>query len=294
MATNKLEEALKNNKFAITAEIAPPKGIDFSRIIDIAEDLYKRVDAINVTDFQSASVKATSLGLCIELALRGIQPILQMTGRDRNRIAIQGELLSAAHFGIENILALTGDHPSSGDNPEAKAVFELDAITILQTARTLMEGTDLAGNKLTGPNPDYFLGAVVSPVFNPIEVQLIQMKKKIKAGAQFFQTQAVFDIDVVKQFKELTKDFNTKILIGIIPLKSPGMARYMNRSVPGIDVPEELIQELENAENKEEKGIEIAANFVKELYEQKLCDGVHIMAIGAEQNVIKILDKAGL
>lgn len=291
---SKLQKTLENNQFAITAELAPPKGIDFTRIINIAEDLKDRVDAVNVTDFQSASVKASSLALCIDLAQRGLQPILQMTGRDRNRIAIQGELLSAAHFNIENILALTGDHPSSGDNPEAKAVFELDAVSILQTAETLMKGTDLAGNPLVGPCPEFFLGAATSPVFNPIEVQLIQMRKKIQAGAKFFQTQAVFDLDVVREFKELTKDMDTKILVGVIPLKSPGMARYMNRSVPGIDVPEYLIKKLEEVENKEEEGIKIAADFIRALYDEKLCDGVHIMAIGAEQNVLKILDQAGL
>lgn len=291
---SKLENTLEHNGFALTAELAPPKGIDFSRIISIAEELKDRVDSVNVTDFQSASVKASSLGLCIELAQKGLQPILQMTGRDRNRIAIQGELLTAAHFGISNILALTGDHPSSGDNPEAKAVFELDAIGILQTAETLMKGTDLAGNELVGPAPSYYLGAATSPVFNPIEVQLIQMRKKIKAGAQFFQTQAVFDIETVKRFKEQTEEMKTNILIGVIPLKSPGMARYMNRSVPGIEVPDHLIELMERSQNKEQDGINLAADFIRELYDQKLCEGVHIMAIGAEQNVIKILDKAGL
>ncbi len=294
MINSKLETALNNNKFAITAELAPPKGTDFSRILGIAQELFQYVDAVNVTDFQSASVKATSLALCIELANRGIQPVLQITGRDRNRIAIQGELLSAAHFGIQNILCLTGDHPTSGDNPEAKPVFELDAIGILKTAETLMKGIDLGRNELSPPFPQFYCGAVTSPEYSPIELELIQMKKKIKMGAKFFQTQGVFDIKTVEDFSNQTKDMNTNILIGIIPLKSPGMARFMNRKVPGIEVPDNLIHLLEKSSNKTEEGIKIAADFIMELKDRKICNGVHIMAIGAEDNVLKILDKAGL
>ncbi len=291
---SRLQQTLDEGSFAVSAEIAPPKGFDFSHPLEVAKRLWGHVDALNVTDFQSASVKASSLALCIDLIQNGIQPVLQMTGRDRNRIAIQGELLSAAHFGIQNILALTGDHPKTGDNPQAKPVFELDAIGILQTAETLIEGKDLGGNELLGQSPEFFLGAVVSPVFDPIEVQLIQMRKKIRCGARFFQTQGIFSLDVARRFKEQTEGYNTKILYGIIPLRSPGMARFMNRKIPGIEVPNDLIETLEKSENKEQDGIKIAAELISKLKEEKLCDGVHIMAIGAEGNVEKILKEAGL
>lgn len=287
----KLEQVLNNNGFAYTAELAPPKGIDYTKILNIAKILEGKVDAVNVTDFQSASVKATSLSLCIELLNIGLEPVLQLTGRDRNRIAIQGELLSAAHFGIKNILALTGDHTTTGDNKAAKPVFEFSSIEILQTAETLMDGKDLGGNDLTKPFPSFYLGAVTTPIFNPINLQLIQMKKKIKAGAKFFQTQAIFDIEDARTFCKKTKNLDTKILYGIIPLKSPGMARFMNRSIPGIKVPDTLIERLEKSDNKELEGIKIASELIQQLKDENLCNGVHIMAIGSEQNVVKIIDR---
>ena len=256
-----------------------------------------RVDAVNVTDFQSAAVKASSLGMCIELLKLGLQPVLQMTGRDRNRIAIQGEMLSAGHFGVHNLLALTGDHTTVGDNPEAKPVFELDSVGILQVAEVLMGGHDLAGNDLQGA-PEFFLGASVTPVFDPVEVQLIRMRKKIKAGAKFFQTQAVYSVDVMRKFKEETKDMDAYVLAGIVPLKSAGMARFMTNNVPGIEVPQELIDRLNKAKeegrSQADEGIKIAGEFIADLKKEGLCDGVHIMAIGAEENVPRILEAAGL
>ncbi len=294
MPDSKLKKTLDNHNFAITAEIAPPKGTDFKRQIKVAKRLMDRIDAFNVTDFQSASVKASSLGLCIELIRNKIQPVLQITGRDRNRIAVQGELLTASHFGIENILCLTGDHPSHGDNPEAKPVFELESVSLLNTARSLENGVDLGNNQLDKPYPEFYLGAVTSPVYTPLEVQLIQMVKKIKAGAQFFQTQAVFDIDTVRSFIDRTSQMNTNILIGVVPLKSAGMARFMNREIPGIKVPENLIKILENSNNPVEDGIKIASDFIIQLKDENLCQGVHIMAIGAEENIEKILNEAKL
>ena len=288
-----LQQTLEAGKFAITAEMAPPKGTDFSHILEIADLLKGRVQGVNVTDYQSAAVKASSLAMCVELEKKGLESILQMTGRDRNRIAIQGEMLSAGHFGVKNMLALTGDHTTTGDNPEAKPVFEMDSVSILQTAEVLMSGQDLAGNELKGA-PDFYLGACVTPVFDPIEVQLIKMRNKIKAGAKFFQTQGVFDIEVMREFKELTKDMDCYVLAGIIPLKSAGMAKFMNRSVPGISVPDALIERLTEAEDKAAEGIRIAGEFVAQLKEEGVCDGAHIMAIGAEENVPKILDVAGL
>ncbi|TZE80711.1 methylenetetrahydrofolate reductase [Calorimonas adulescens] len=287
-----LAQKLESGGFAVTAEMAPPKGTDFSRFRQCARGVKGMVDAVNVTDFQSAVVRASSLGASVILVEEGLEPVMQITGRDRNRIAIQGELLSAAALGIKNVLALTGDHPSVGDHPQAKGVFEMDSVNILQTAVTLMSGKDLAGNALAG-TPQFFLGASVTPVYDPIELQVLKMKKKINAGAKFFQTQAVYDIELFKKFLEAARGIETKILVGVIPLKSPGMANYMNKNVPGIYVPEEIIERLRKSQDKVKEGLKIAAEFINEVVQQKLCDGVHIMAVGAEENVPELLEMCG-
>ena len=270
-----LRETLESGKFAVTTEMAPPKGTDLSHLIECAKPLVGRVHAANVTDFQSAVMRTTSLA--------------------RNRIAIQGEMLSAGVFGIKNMLALTGDHTVVGDHPQAKGVFDLDCIGILQTAETLMGGKDLVGNELKG-SPEFYLGASVTPEYAPIEIQLMKMQKKINAGAKFFQTQAVYDIEHMRKFRKLTKHMDCKVLAGIVPLKSPGMAKFMTANVPGIFVPDEQIERLRAAgkENWVSEGIKMAGEFIRQLKEEDLCDGVHIMAIGAEENVPAILDEAGL
>ncbi|CEN80292.1 methylenetetrahydrofolate reductase [Paraclostridium sordellii] len=290
-----LKEALESGKFAVTAEMAPPKGTDLSHLIKCARAVKGRVHAVNVTDFQSAVMRTTSLTTCKLLKDEGLEPVLQVTGRDRNRIAIQGELLSAGVFGIKNMLALTGDHTIVGDHPQAKPVFDLDCVGILKTAQKLSQGTDMVGNQLKGA-PKFYLGASVTPRYTPIEVQLLKMKKKINAGAEFFQTQAVYDIDTMRYFRSHTKDMNTKVLAGIIPLKSPRMAKFMNANVPGIYVPEELIDRLKSVgkENWVNEGIKIAGELIKQLKEEDLCDGIHIMAIGAEENIPAILDAANI
>lgn len=290
-----LRETLENGEFAVTAEMAPPKGIDFGHLIDCARMIKGRVHGVNVTDFQSAVLRATSLATCKVLKDEGLEPVLQITGRDRNRIGIQGEMISAGVFGIKNVLGLTGDHTTVGDHPDAKPVFDLDSVGILQAASTLMSGKDMSGNELYG-TPEFYLGACVTPKFDPLDVQILKMKKKIDAGAKFFQTQAVFDIETMRTFREKTKDMDAKVLAGIIPLKSAAMAKFMNNNVPGIYVPNEIIERMANTpkEDRVEEGIKIAGEFIKQLREEGLCDGVHIMAIGAEENVPKILDAAEL
>ena len=292
---SKLQEAFERGEFAVTAEMAPPKGTDLSHLIECAKLCVGRVHAANVTDFQSAVMRATSLATCKLLKDIGLEPVIQMTGRDRNRIAIEGEMLSAGVFGIPNLLALTGDHTSVGDHPQAKPVFDLDSVSILNTASTLNAGTDSVGLELQGKT-DFYLGACVTPEYDPIEVQLLKMQKKINAGAKFFQTQAVYDIEHMRKFRELTKDMDCKILAGIVPLKSPGMAKFMTANVPGIFVPDDQIERLKAAGkgNYVQEGIKMAGEFIRQLKEENLCDGVHIMAIGAEENVPKILDEAGL
>ncbi|AIS53132.1 5,10-methylene-tetrahydrofolate reductase subunit MetF [Thermoanaerobacter kivui] len=288
-----LEEKLKSGEFVVTAEMAPPKGIDMTHFKECAKAVKGRVAGVNVTDFQSAVVRVSSLGAAVILLEEGLEPIMQITGRDRNRIAIQGELLAAGALGIKNVLALTGDHPMFGDQPGAKPVYDCDSVNILMIASKLMEGQDWAGNQLNKA-PEFFLGASVTPLFDPLEAQIIKMKKKMQAGAKFFQTQAVYDIEVLRKFREATKDLNAKVLVGVIPLKSPGMANYMNKNVPGIHVPDALIERLKGAENKVKEGLKIAAEFINQVKEEKLCDGVHIMAIGAEENVPILLDMCNL
>jgi 5,10-methylenetetrahydrofolate reductase len=286
-----LSEALKSGKFVVTAEIGPPKGVDIKEMLEDAELLRGRIDAINVTDQQSSVMRLGSLATCRLLQERGLEPVFQMTCRDRNRLALQSDLLSASVFGIENVLSLTGDYVSLGDHPDAKPVFDLDSVSLLETAVLLQEGRDLAGKELKG-SPKFFLGAVVTPGANPLEPQIIKMEKKIKAGAQFFQTQAVYDPGQFEKFVKEIEEFGVPVLVGIVLLKSAGMARFMNRSVAGVHVPDSLIEEMDAAENKRQKSIEIAARLISDM--KDLCQGVHIMAIGWEKMVPAVLDAAGL
>jgi len=302
-----LRDALENGKFGITAEMAPPKGYDFAEQMEAAEVLAGKVHAVNVTDMQSASLKASGIGLCIKLKQAGIDPILQITGRDRNRMAIMGDVLTAASFGIDTMLALTGDHPVVGDCKDAKPVYDLDSVGILKMLSQMEEaGCDCGGNELAGGAPKFYKGASVTPVYEPLFLQLNKLRQKVEAGAMYVQTQGIFDLDTFKRFLDQVDamGIKTHIMAGIIPLKSAGMAKYMNENVPGIDVPQEMIDRLAAAaaEGKEKGvkglpaalGIEMAAEMIAKIKDEKLCDGVHVMAIGAEKNVPKILEKAGL
>jgi 5,10-methylenetetrahydrofolate reductase len=214
-----------------------------------------------------------------------------MTCRDRNRLALQSDLLSAAVLGIENVLALTGDYPTLGDHPEAKPVFDLDSVELLDVIRSLREGRDMKGNPLKGA-PKFCAGAVVNPGADPLEPEIIKMEKKIEAGAQFFQTQAIYDIDLFKRFLDAAKHLKTKIFGGIVLLKSAGMAKFMNKNVAGVFVPDNLIKEMEAAPDKSAKSIEIAARLIKEL--KPLCQGIHIMPIGWDKKVPLVIEAAGL
>ncbi len=302
-----LKEALENGKFGITAEMAPPKGYDFTEQMEAAELLKGKVHGVNVTDMQSASLKATGLGLCIKLKQAGVEPILQMTGRDRNRMALMGDALAAAAFGIDTMLALTGDHPVVGDCRDSKPVYDLDSVGILQMLSDMeATGNDCGGNELAGGAPKFYKGASVTPVYEPLFLQINKLRQKVEAGAMYIQTQGIFDLDTYKRFLEAVDKagIKTHIMAGIIPLKAAGMAKYMNENVPGIDVPQHMIDRLAAAaaEGKEkgvkglpmQLGIEMAAEMIAEIKAQGLGDGVHIMAIGAEKNVPTILEKAGL
>ncbi len=284
-------EKIKSGKFIVTSEIAPPKGIDVEEILKDAELVKGRVDALNVTDLQSSVMRMGSLAMCKLLIERGMEPVFQVTCRDRNRLALQSDLLSAAVFGIQNVLALTGDHPALGDHPSAKPVFDLDSVQLLEVIRLLESGKDMAAKELKG-SPKFCAGAVVNPGADPIEPEIIKMEKKIKAGAQFFQTQAIYEIHLFEKFLKASAHLKTTVIAGIVLLKSAGMAKYMNKNVAGVFVPDELIQEIDQAKDKGAKSIEIAARLIKEL--KPMCQGVHIMPIGWDKKVPLVLDAAGL
>jgi len=286
------KEKIQAGKFLVTSEIGPPKGIETKTILEDAELIRGRVDAINVTDLQSSVMRLGSLAVCALLKQKGLEPIFQITCRDRNRLALQSDILSAAALGIENILILTGDHTTLGDHPEAKPVFDLDSVQLLQVVRKLQEGFDMNGNKLEGTPPKFCVGAVVNPGADPIEPQIIKMEKKIEAGAEFFQTQAVYDIKVFENFLSKIKHLKTTILAGIVLLKSAGMARYMNKNVAGVFVPDNLIKEMEETKDKSAKSVEIASRLIQEL--KPMCNGIHIMPIGWDKKVPLVLDAAKL
>ncbi|MDD2679932.1 MAG: methylenetetrahydrofolate reductase [Candidatus Omnitrophica bacterium] len=286
------KEKLQSGKFMVTSEIGPPKGIDTKQLLEDAELIRGRVDAINVTDLQSSVMRLGSLAVCFLLKQKGFEPIYQLTCRDRNRLALQSDILSAGALGIENLLLLTGDHPALGDHPEAKPVFDLDSVQLLQVVKKLQEGSDMQGNKLIGEPPKFCLGAVVNPGADPLEPQIMKMEKKIAAGAEFFQTQAVYDIKVFENFLDKTRHLKTKVMAGMVLLKSAGMARYMNKNVAGVCVPDNLIKEMEEAKDKTAQSVAIASRLIKAL--KPLCNGIHIMPIGWDKVVPKVLDASGL
>lgn len=284
-----LKDALASKKFIITAEICPPKGTDTSVFIKNARLLKDKIDAANVTDNQRAVMRLSSLACSVLLLKEGIDPVFQMTCRDRNRIALQSDIIGAWTLGIKNILALSGDHVSFGDHREAKPVFDLDSVQLVQVISKLNNGHNMKDAPLNG-GADFLIGAVVAPEANPSEPEMLKFEKKIQAGAKFFQTQAFYDMDKFKRFYEDAKKFDVKILGGILLLKSAKMAHFLNNNVPGVNVPQSFINELEQSSDQLEKGIEIAARQIKEL--KTFCDGAHIMAIGQEENVPKIIELA--
>jgi methylenetetrahydrofolate reductase (NADPH) len=295
MSNSLFEEKLNSNTFLITTEIGPAKGADVSGMVHHIDLLKDKVDAINITDHQSSVMRFPSIGGCLLVKERGGEPILQMTCRDRNRLALQADLLLAYSRGIRNVLCLTGDSVDVGDHKQAKPVFDLDSVQLLKAARVMESGTDMEGNELKGA-PRFCLGASVHPEADFIEPQLLKFEKKVAAGAQFFQTQGVFDLANLRRFMQYASQFDVKILAGIIVMASARMARYMNDNVPGIIVPQSIIDELATAEKGKglQKGIDIAARLIRTIKEEKLSHGVHVMAVGNEGIVPQILEAAEL
>jgi len=290
---SKLREKLELGEFVVTGEIGPPKGVDLDKCLDEAEALRDQVTAINVTDLQSAVMRIGSLAVSAKLIERGLEPVFQITCRDRNRLALQSDLLSAWSLGIENVLCLTGDHPILGDHTEAKPVYDLDSVQLLKAASTLNQGHDMSGHELES-NPNLFLGAVVTPAAEPLELQLIKMKKKIEAGARFFQTQAIYEPGRFERFVNRVQGFNVPVIAGIVILKSAAMAKFMNSNVAGINVPESIIREMEETarEDRKKKAVEITARILRQV--KPFCNGVHIMPLGWNELIPEILKEAEL
>ena len=286
------KEKIRAGKFLITSEVGPDKGIHTDKLLQDAELIRNKVDAINVTDLQSSVMRLGSLTVSFLLKQKGFEPIYQLTCRDRNRLALQSDLLSAAALGIGNILIATGDHPSLGDHPQAKPVFDLDSVQLLQVVRKLEAGFDMQNNKLEGKPPKFCVGAVVNPGSEPLAPQIMKMDKKIAAGAEFFQTQAVFDIKTFENFMAKIKHVKIPIMAGIILLKSANMARYMNKNVAGISVPESLIIKMDSSKDKVATSIEIASRLIKQL--KPMCRGIHLMPIGWNKIVPQVLEASGL
>ena len=291
----RITELFDKGEFVVTAEVGPPKGIHLGHLVEEAKEYLSGITAVNVTDNQSSVMRTSTLATCAMMKNAGLTPIYQATCRDRNRLALQSDLLGAAAMGIDNILCLTGDHTKMGDHPGAKPVFDLDSVSLLHTVCQLEKGVDLAGNPLLGPAPKFAKGAVVSPISDSVDAQLAKMERKVMAGAEYFQTQAVFEPEKFISFMEKAKQFGKPVQLGVIIPKSAGMAKFMNKNVAGVHVPQWMIDELAADKEKAKAGItgvELAAKVIKEC--RPYCQGLHIMALGWEAKVPQLLELAGI
>ena len=297
---SKLQEKLEAGEFVVTGEIGPPKGTNVDPCLHEADEYLKdTVTAVNVTDLQTAVMRVGSLAVCRLLKERGIEPVFQMVCRDRNRLALQSDLLSAAVLGIENVLALTGDHIVMGDHLEAKCVYDLDSVGLLRAMSGLEAGTDMGRDMKGNPNeldgvPKFFKGCCVTPCGPNGDAQIIKLEKKVEAGARFVQTQAVYEPGRFEAFMKRVEHLKVPVLVGIVLLKSAGMARYMNRGVPGVSVPDGLIQQLADApkEDRQKVSVEIAARLIVEM--KGCCQGAHLMTLGWDHCVPDIIEQAHL
>ena len=292
---SKLSEKIQARRFAITTELTPPKGVDLADIFAKADALKGLVDGINLTESPRARMAIEPKSVARLLLERGVEPIVQFTARDRNRIALQSDVLGAAALGVQNVVFMTGDNPKNGDHPDAKPVFDLTTNEMLNAARTLRGGKDMAGNELKGA-PNLFIGATANPGSKDLAAEVENTRRKIESGAQFLQTQALYDAPSLLRYLEALQSDGAALLVGIIPLKSIKMATWLNGNVPGITVPESLLKEMDGVagdpEAEQRKGIEIAARIIKEV--RSHCAGVHLMTMGWERHIPAILREAGL
>ena len=284
------KDKLSSNDFLITAEVSPPKGTDLAEMLSDAELTRGWVDALNVTDNQKAIMRMSPLAVSKALLDSGHEVIMQLTCRDRNRLALQSDLLGAYSMGIRNICIMTGDHTTKGDHPKARPVYDLDSVQLLSIVKKMQDGFDLAGNTIENP-PQFVVGAVTNT--DPSKkAQMMKLRKKVKTGIDFLQTQAVYDISVFEEFMESIGDIEVPIIAGVIPLRSANMARFMNGNIPGINVPDEIIERMDSAEKQQEEGMVICAEAIKEL--KNLCRGIHLMPIGKHNNTPTILEMADI
>ena len=297
---SKLEKMLAAGHLAVTSECGPPRGSDPEVIAEKAKLLKNHVDAINVTDNQTSMTRMCSLAACIRLKLMGLEPILQMVTRDRNRIAIQSDILGAASFDIHNILCLSGDHQSFGDCATGQNVHDIDSMQLIQTVRHMRdEGKFLGGDEIKRP-PQMFVGAAANPFADPFEIRVPRLAKKVAAGAEFIQTQCIYNLDKFEHWMKMACDRGlhekVAILAGLTPMKSAGMARYMKKRVPGMDVPDEIVKRMADApkEKQAEEGVKICVEAIERLKNVKGVAGFHIMAIEWEEKVPEIVERAGL
>jgi len=294
-----LKQILSDGKFAITAEVGPPKGSDPSKIIQKGEILRGHVDAFNVTDNQTAVVRMSSMAACCILQKMDLEPVMQITCRDRNRIALQSDVLGASAVGIKNILCLTGDHQSFGNHPEAKGVYDIDSIQLVQMIKNMRDsGIFQSGDKILYKNPDVFIGAAANPFADPFEFRVDRLEKKIKAGANFIQTQSVFNVNKFNIWMDEVRsrgiDKKVHILAGVTPLKSLKMTNRMRFHVPGVDIPDEIAKKMENAEDPKEEGFDIALELINEIKKIKGIHGLHITALFWEDIIPSIVREADL
>ncbi len=298
LAGSRLESVLESGQFAVTAELGPPKGTNIETFEKRAALLRDACDAVNVTDNQTAITRLCSLAGCIRLKSLGIEPVLQMTCRDRNRIAIQSDILGAASFGIRNVLCLSGDHQSFGNHPTAKGVFDVDSIQLIGMLRKMRDEKQfMSGDTLSGEVP-LFIGAAANPFADPFEFRVIRMEKKMRAGASFIQTQGIFDVERFERFMAMAcdrgLDKQVHILAGIIPVRSGRMAKYMQESVPGIIVPDEIVTRMQQASDPKAEGLAITNEIIQRVREIPGVHGIHLMAVGWEDAVPGIVQQAGL
>lgn len=294
---NRLAGKIQAHEFVVTSELTPPKGVELTELFAKAELLRDWVDAFNLTESPRARMAVEPKSVGHLLLNRGIEPIVQITARDRNRIAIQADLLGGALLGMTNFVFMSGDPPAKGDHPEAKPVFDLNSNEMLRAAHALAGGRDLGGNALHGTPPTFFLGATANPGAPDLQAEAVNTRRKIDAGAQFLQTQAVYDASTLERFLDAVKPEGLELIIGIIPLKSAKMASWLNTNVPGIRVPEALIKEMESAgaggpQAELKTSIDIAARTIRSV--RNLCAGVHLMALGWESHIPEILTAAEL
>jgi len=294
-----LERVLSEGKFAITAEVGPPKGADPKKITSKAEIVKGYADAYNVTDNQTAVVRLSSMGGCLLLLQKNLEPIMQITCRDRNRIALQSDVLGAASVGIRNMLILTGDHQSFGNHPGAKGVFDIDSIQLLNIIKNMRDdGVFASGDKVLSGNPDVFIGAAANPFADPFEIRVDRLEKKFNAGAQFIQTQSVFNVEKFNVWMDEVRsrglDKKIHILAGITPLKSLRMTERMKFFVPGVDVPDEIHKRVKNAKDQKEEGYKIALELINSLKNIKGVHGIHITALFWEDIIPSLVKESNL